>query len=61
MYDHDRLNIDIARARKNDPQGMRSNNSLERAAKLTQLSEMADNLPDGQVGFILSELIDMVR
>jgi hypothetical protein len=40
---------------------MRSNNSLERAAKLTQLSEMADNLPDGQVGFILSELIDMVR
>lgn len=57
MYDHERLEIDRQRARAADGAGMRSNNEIERDAKLTQLSELADAVEDEKVGFILSELI----
>lgn len=61
MYDHERLHIDVQSARKRDPQGIQSFHKLEQEAKRTQLSELADAVDDPKVGFILSELIDMVR
>lgn len=58
MYDHERLDIDARQWARREPTWRHSH--CESKAKLAQLSELADTVQDTTVGFILSELIDMV-
>ena len=58
MYDYERLEIDAKQWARREPTWRHSH--CEAKAKLAQLSEIADTLDDPKVGFVLSELIDMV-
>ena len=58
MYDHERLQIDARQWSRREPTWRL--NHCETKAKLVQLSEMADNVADEKIGFILSELIDII-